>query len=356
MTRRRPRRPQTNSSFSSPSSTNLCCCLALFVGLLLVRPGSTTQQATASSLWNHRTSLSKRFDSPASTPAPPLLAVRGGSSYYGGENDDDNNNNYNAPPAPPDEDAYYVPPSQPQYGATNEDGSIPQFFEEPPSTSFQDEVNDDPFPETVQDRVDHWRANLQQHATEMQESPRDEQGRVKLLTSVGKGSRAMIFFLLMWRDIYLYETASQITSNTMRTLLSAPLAFLFVFNLAGAVVSLTTPSHASKKRLKAILNLDKLVEILLVGWALFRLTLWPAQYTPRETYIASILHSFVFFMQAQAFTRLSWDDKSAQPLSSFAPPRRAATTAPPQQLPPQQPFNSEKDDWYEYQRQQRQGF
>ena len=49
----------------------------------------------------------------------------------------------------------------------------------------------DPFQETVQDRVDHWRHQLQENAAQLQQSPRDDKGRLKLLTSVGKGSRTL---------------------------------------------------------------------------------------------------------------------------------------------------------------------
>lgn len=137
-------------------------------------------------------------------------------------------------------------------------------------------------------------------------SPRDAQGRMKLLTSVGKGSRALIFFILMWRDVHLYEVADQTYTGIFRLFTVIPLLLLFIGNLAGAVASVTSPSHSAKKRLKAILNMNKLVEILIIVFNFGRLTLFPSQQTPREVYIANTLHSVFFIIQSQAFTRLTW--------------------------------------------------
>jgi hypothetical protein len=137
-------------------------------------------------------------------------------------------------------------------------------------------------------------------------SVRDAQGRVKLLTHVGRRSRALIFFVLMWRDVHLYEVADQTYKGLFRLVTVIPLFLLFISNLAGAVAAITSPSHSAKKRLKAILNLDKLVEMLIIVFNFGRLTLFPSQYTPREIYIANTLHSVFFILQSQAFTRLTW--------------------------------------------------
>lgn len=59
--------------------------------------------------------------------------------------------------------------------------------------------------------------------------------------------------------------------------------------------------------------MDKLVEGMLILYSFTRLTIAPSKYTPREMYVSSILHSFVFILQCQAFTRLSWDDNAPKP-------------------------------------------
>jgi hypothetical protein len=129
---------------------------------------------------------------------------------------------------------------------------------------------------------------------------------MKLLTSVSKGSRALIFFLLLWRDVHLYEVADTTLTGVVRLLVVTPLCALFLANLAGVVASLTSPGHSAKKRLKAILNLDKVVEAILICYNFIRLTVWPAKYAPREVFIANILHSVFFLLQSQAFTRVTW--------------------------------------------------
>jgi hypothetical protein len=100
--------------------------------------------------------------------------------------------------------------------------------------------------------------------------------------------------------------ADQTYKGLLRLVTVIPLLLLFISNLAGAVASITSPSHSAKKRLKAILNLDKLVEMLIILFNFGRLTLFPSQYTPREIYIANTLHSVFFILQSQAFTRLTW--------------------------------------------------
>lgn len=178
------------------------------------------------------------------------------------------------------------------------------------STPYSGYDDDPPDHETVQERVNAWRQQQHEAATHLTPqqatSARDERGRLKLLTSVSKGSRALIFFVLMWRDIHLYEVADQTFKGLTRLLTVVPLLFLFIGNLAGAVASVTSPSHSAKKRLKAILNLDKLVEALMILYSFGRLTIFPSKYTPREIYIANTLHSIFFILQSQAFTRLTW--------------------------------------------------
>jgi hypothetical protein len=166
------------------------------------------------------------------------------------------------------------------------------------------------FQETVQDRVDKWRSDQmqqrQQRSAAEEADLRDSTGRVKLMATVGKGSRAIIFFLLMWRDIHLFEVADNSLKGGMRIFGVVPLTVLFIANLAGVIFSLSIAGPATKKRLKAILNLDKMLEIVLIMWYFLRLTVYPSKYVPREIYIASMLHSVFFIIQCQSFTRITW--------------------------------------------------
>jgi hypothetical protein len=191
------------------------------------------------------------------------------------------------------------PNNYPNYGA-----DIPTDYN-PPSTA-----ENDPFQETVQERVENWRSQQQQkyagQSAEQEANPRDEKGRMKLLASVGKGSRALIFFVMMWRDVHLYEVADQALKGMFRLMIVIPLVCLFIANLVGTVVSFSSPSHSSKKRLKAILNLDKVLEAIMLFWYFIRLTVAPSRYVPREVFISNTLHSVFFIIQCQAFTRVSW--------------------------------------------------
>ncbi|GAX16118.1 hypothetical protein FisN_3Hu401 [Fistulifera solaris] len=197
-------------------------------------------------------------------------------------------------------------------------------FESQKSSDYSPEYYQDVEPPThettVQDNIDTWRAQQRQRAEATQHSMRDDQGRVKLLTSVGKGSRALIFFVLMLRDIHLYEVADASRKGLARLLCVTPLIALFLSNMVGAFASLASPTHATKKRLKAILNLDKALEVVLMVFYLLRLTIFPPAHIPRETFIANIFHSVFFILQAQTYTRLSWDETAAPSINSYAVP------------------------------------
>ena len=73
---------------------------------------------------------------------------------------------------------------------------------------------------------------------------------MKLLTSVSKGSRAIIFFFLMWRNVHLYEVAVSNLSHSgvvWRGLVSTLLVGLFLANMAGALLSFSpSTTHATK--------------------------------------------------------------------------------------------------------------
>jgi hypothetical protein len=320
-----------------------CRLLAVQMWILpLVCSTLPSSSASRVSLPNKRTlTLSSRQQKDT------ILSIRGGSNVY------DAAVIGSVPRAPYDGERqqsfdYANDPRQqslPQQSYQSVDSGDPNLFEPPVTASANDPVH-----ETVQERLDQWRSVQMANSAQSQASLHDDQGRMKLLTSIGKGSRAAIFFILMWRDVSLYETASA-RSNLSRMVLSVPLIFLFIGNMAGAIVSLTSPSHATKKRLKAILNLDKLVEVFLLVYYVIRLTVWPSRYTPREVYIGNCFHSAFFLLQCQGCTRLSWDENAAQPVSSYTRDARlVGNNVAPQATqypatPPRVPERLGDDEW-----------
>lgn len=127
-----------------------------------------------------------------------------------------------------------------------------------PYSTISDET-EDPFHETVQDRVNRWRQSQMEQLADRpnpDQAPRaltpEQQNRFRLIMSVSKGSRAFIFILLVLRSLHLFEVADQTLSGKkiLRLLAVVPIFILFVGNMAGVVASLTSPSHSAKKRLK----------------------------------------------------------------------------------------------------------
>ena len=282
-------------------SSNVPKSLAMLAVMVLARSMCAARLDQKISLLRHRHLEWMPRESPLflNKCIDPMLQVRGGQSSS-------NDPFSNAPPSYPQ---YQQQPQQqqeqPLYDPNNPDQGFDNYI---PPNDIAD--TDHLFQESVQDRVDRWRQEqmaLNQNLTPQQElNMRDAQGRMKLIASVSRGSRALIFFMIMWRDVHLFELADQGLKGFQRLLVVVPLILLFIGNMAGVVASFTSPSHSSKKRMKAILYLDKVVEGILLIWYFFRLTVFPSKYVPREVYVAKTLHSVLFLVQLQAFTRVTW--------------------------------------------------
>ncbi|KAG7345141.1 hypothetical protein IV203_032672 [Nitzschia inconspicua] len=235
----------------------------------------------------------------------PALQLRGGESYS----------------SPPD-DPYALPVpaiynQQPQQSNNNYEDGFANYYDSPQSGQPMDPEH--VFHEPVQDRLDRWRNEQMQKyqnlSPEQELSPVDDKGRAKLVQHVSKAARAFIFTFFVFRDVHLIDLADHhITKTLSKRLVRLSLMVLFVGNLAGVVATFTSPSHSSKKRMKMILNGNKLVEMVLLFWSFFRLTINPTVHVPREVFVASILHSLIFLLQAQSFTRLTWDENVAPPM------------------------------------------
>lgn len=144
-------------------------------------------------------------------------------------------------------------------------------------------------------------------------NPRDEDGKMKLLASVSKGSVAIFFFILMWRSVHHYELADQTFQGTTRLFMVLPPVVLFLGNMAGCVGSILSNGAIGKKRLKAILNLNKLMEIVLMFYNVMRLVVVPSKLVVREVYVGRTLSNFLFLVQCQLFTKVTWN--AAKPSS-----------------------------------------
>lgn len=87
-----------------------------------------------------------------------------------------------------------------------------------------------------------------------------------------------------------------IKAALLRTVVVTPLVVLFLGEMMGAILGLTGggvggggASHATKKRLKGILNLHKGVELVMLVYNVVRLAIWPSKYIVREVYIGRLV-------------------------------------------------------------------
>ena len=151
---------------------------------------------------------------------------------------------------------------------------------------------------------------------------------MKLFSAVSRASVSFFFFLLMWRTVHHYELADATfappaarggpSRPLLRAVVVTPLVVLFLGEMVGAILGLTGglgmgggsggggASHATKRRLKGVLNLHKTVELAMMAYNVVRLAVWPSRYVMREVYIGRTISNFFFLMQAQLYTKLSW--------------------------------------------------
>jgi len=221
-------------------------------------------------------------------------------------------------------------------GNNNNGGSLEEYDEAggyAPNTSFETESAFDQ--QSVEERLASWRAQQQQRFESQnpvdEQNPRDEDGRLKLLASVSRGSISVFFFILMWRSVHHFELADQaLKKSSKRPLLVVPAAVLFVVNMAGCLASVTSRTAGAKKRMKAVLNLNKLVEICLFLYNMVRLAIFTNKFVPREVYISKVITNVMFLVQCQLFTRVTWDaakaNQNMNPSPEYNPLQRQQPT------------------------------
>eukprot|EP00550_Attheya_septentrionalis_P000849 CAMPEP_0198291438 /NCGR_PEP_ID=MMETSP1449-20131203/8967_1 /TAXON_ID=420275 /ORGANISM="Attheya septentrionalis, Strain CCMP2084" /LENGTH=318 /DNA_ID=CAMNT_0043990075 /DNA_START=154 /DNA_END=1106 /DNA_ORIENTATION=+ len=169
--------------------------------------------------------------------------------------------------------------------------------------------------ETVEERTEKWRRSQEElrdsQTAEQRASANDGEGRLKLMTSLSKGSMAIFFFILMWRAMHHFEMADECFSGNKRLMLVAPPVFLFVGHLVAFCFALMTNrmqnDHPTKKRAKAILNVHKLVELVLFIYNIVRMAIFPNPHVIKEIYVGRALSNFIYLGYCQLFTKVSWD-------------------------------------------------
>jgi len=191
----------------------------------------------------------------------------------------------------------------------------------PPKSSSNHQPHPQPYPpsssslhppeESFEERTAAWRHHqqqLQNNQTPLQQaSSTDEQGRLKLLANVSKGSISFFFFVLMWRSIHHFEMADTSFAGITRMVMVLPTMILFIANMMGCVAAVSPVTPKRKKKLKLILNANKSMEIGLLVYHVLRLSIVPSKIIIREIYVGRILSNFVFLLQCQLFTKVTWD-------------------------------------------------
>lgn len=132
----------------------------------------------------------------------------------------------------------------------------------------------------------------------------------RIMRTVGNSGVCILFMILTARCTHLYELADQISGIFKRLLVTLPVVGLLCANLAGVLLSLMqsfSRNSRSKTRLKAILSLNGLAEVIQIAYNAFRLILGNDQWTPREAYVGRIFTSVWILTICYAFSTSRWD-------------------------------------------------
>lgn len=136
------------------------------------------------------------------------------------------------------------------------------------------------------------------------------------MRTVGNTGVCILFMILTARATHLYELADQISGAFKRYLVTIPVVGLLCANLVGVLLSLVqsfSRNSRLKTRLKAILTINGLAEVLQVGYNSFRLVLGNDKWTPREAYVGRIFTSIWVLTIVYAFSTSRWDNQAFSP-------------------------------------------
>lgn len=164
---------------------------------------------------------------------------------------------------------------------------------------------------SVEEHFQAWQLEQQQryeNQSELdQQNPRDEQGRVKLSFVVSRASISILFFVLIMRSLHHFELTDKIfKKSALRPFIIIPTIILFLSNMAGFVAAFSTPSSKTKRRMKAVINLNKLFELCQFLYCICRVTIFPNKYVERDIYVGRSLGHFIILAQCQLMTKVAW--------------------------------------------------
>jgi len=164
---------------------------------------------------------------------------------------------------------------------------------------------------SVEEHFQAWQLEQQQRYENQsqldQQNPRDEQGRVKLSFVVSRASISVLFFVLIMRSLHHFElTDKMFKKSPLRPFFIFPTIILFLSNMAGFVAAFSTPSSKTKRRMKAVINLNKLFELCQFLYCICRIIIFPNKYVERDIYVGRSLGHFIILAQCQLMTKVAW--------------------------------------------------
>lgn len=131
----------------------------------------------------------------------------------------------------------------------------------------------------------------------------------RIMRTVGNTGVCVLFMILTARATHLYELADQVSGALRRYLVTIPVVGLLCANLVGVLLSLVqsfSRNSRLKTRLKAILTLNGLAEVVMVAYNSVRLVLGNDKWTPREAYVGRIFTSIWILTICFAFSTSRW--------------------------------------------------
>jgi hypothetical protein len=132
----------------------------------------------------------------------------------------------------------------------------------------------------------------------------------RLMRTMGNTGVCILFMILTARCTQTYELADQIRSPVVRYAVIAPVLVLLIGDLLGVLFSIVqhfSRNSRLKTRLKLLLNLNGLMEMVLLLHNVVQLLGPSSQWVPREAYLGRIFTSVWILTLVYAFTTARWD-------------------------------------------------
>jgi len=128
-----------------------------------------------------------------------------------------------------------------------------------------------------------------------------------LMKKASETSICLLFLLLTWRTISVYELADSFSSSYMRFVTVLPIMLIFCSNIIGFALNISKPANF-KSYMKLILALNTIREFVEAFYNIFMIVIRTSEYNtiPKEVYFGRFFSNIWWLSLCTSFSRSRW--------------------------------------------------